>query len=119
MEELKRGTIGRKEANNLEVSADSFLLFLDKLSTLTHSSQLNEVIMKSVAEINIDMLNTKQLLNTFQRHSTELKFEEKIRMGEIKKFAKGVIPKSRFIFDRYEVGGADEANELAPLSDSE
>lgn len=101
----------------MEVSADCFLLFLDKLSTLTHSSQLNEVIMNSIAEVNIDLLNTKHLLNAFQRHSTELKFEEKIRMGEIKKFARGVIPKSRFIFDRYEVGGADESNEIASYSD--
>ena len=75
--------------------------------------------MKAIVDVNIDMLNTKQLLNIYQKHSTELKWEEKIRMGEIKKFAKGVIPKSRFIFDRYEVGETDEVNQLAPFQEDE
>jgi hypothetical protein len=46
------------------------------------------------------------LLNTYQKHSADFKFEEKVRMGEIKKFAEDVIPKSRFIFDEYKVEGS-------------
>lgn len=42
-------------------------------------------------------------------------------MGEIKKFAKEVIPKSSFIFDRYKVSNEDVElrNEVAGLSDDE
>lgn len=49
------------------------------------------------------MMKTKNMLNTYQKYSTDFKFEEKVRMGEIKKFADGVIPESKFIFDRYNV----------------
>ena len=62
------------------------------------------MIMNKISNINVDMLKTKQLLNTYQKHSLDFKFEERIRIGEIKKFARDVIPKSRFIFDRYEIG---------------
>lgn len=51
--------------------------------------------------INIDELRTKKMLNTYQQHSIDFKFEENLRMGEIKQFANDVIPKPRFIFDRY------------------
>ena len=61
------------------------------------------MIMSKLAHINVDALKTKSLLNTYQKHSADFKFEEKIRMGEIKKFADGVIPESRPIFDRYKM----------------
>ena len=64
------------------------------------------MILNKLAEVNIDMLKTHKLLNTYQKHSTDFKFEEKVRMGEIKKFAEGVMPKSRFIFDEYKVEGS-------------
>ena len=66
------------------------------------------MILTKIAHINIDLLKTKSLLNSYQKHSVDFKFEEKIRMGEIKKFAQDVIPQSRFIFDRYPVDSPKE-----------
>lgn len=97
LEELKTEVLDSQK----QVTVDSFLVFLDKLRNLTHSKELNEVILDKLAQVNIDLLRTKSLLNSFQKHSAEFKFEEKVRMGEIKKFAQDVIPKSKFIFDRY------------------
>lgn len=64
------------------------------------------MIMTLLSEVNIDQLKTKSLLNTYQKHSADFKFEEQIRMGEIKKFASDVIPQSRFIFDNYKIDQA-------------
>jgi hypothetical protein len=80
-----------------------FLSFLEKIRELTHSSRLNEMILEKLAGVDLDLLRVKSLLNTYQSHSADFKFEENIRMGEIKKFASDVMPKSRFIFDRYKV----------------
>lgn len=74
---------------------------------------MNELILKLIADINIDSLNSKQLLNNYQEHSIDFKFEEKIRMGQIKKFAEDVIPRSRFIFDRYRLRDEDNEQEIA------
>lgn len=57
------------------------------------------MILTKMQDINVDLLKTHNLLNTYQKHSVDFKFEEKVRMGEIKKFAEGVIPESRFLFD--------------------
>lgn len=80
-----------------------FLSFLEKIRELTHAPRLNEMILEKLAGVDLDLLKVKSLLNTYQSHSAEFKFEENIRMGEIKKFAADVMPKSRFIFDRYKV----------------
>ena len=65
------------------------------------------MILRKMKDINIDDLRTKRMLNTYQQHSIDYKFEENIRMGEIKQFAAEVIPKPRFIFDRYKVSNQD------------
>jgi len=85
------------------LTADVFLPFLDHIRNLTHSDRVNELVLQSLAGINLDLLKMKSLLNTYQEHSADFKFEEKIRMGEIKKFASTVIPQSRFIFDKYKL----------------
>jgi hypothetical protein len=102
LNDLKRDVI---EQDSHQLGPDSFLIFLDKIRDLTHSQALNELIMKKLPDINIDQLKTHKLLNTYQKHSADFKFEENVRMGEIKKFAEGVIPESRFIFDQYKVQG--------------
>ena len=112
--ELKRDVLERNSEREIEHSPDSFLIFLDKIKSLTSSEPLNEMILTKMANVNIDLLKTKSLLNTYQKHSVDFKFEEKIRMGEIKKFAQDVIPESRFIFDRYPLDG-----EAAPEGTSE
>jgi len=84
---LKRDVLERNNEREIEHSPDSFLIFLDKIKSLTSSEPLNEMILTKMANINIDLLKTKSLLNTYQKHSVDFKFEEKIRMGEIKKFA--------------------------------
>ena len=84
-----------------KLTPDSFLIFLDKVKNLTHSAQLNDVILKKITSVNIDELKAKRMLNLYQQHSFDFKFEENLRLGEIKQFAQGVIPKPRFLFDSY------------------
>ena len=42
------------------------------------------MIIRKMALINIDELQTKRMLNIYQQHSIDYKFEENMRMGEIK-----------------------------------
>jgi len=106
LEELKKEVLEKYEKGEdgkmQTIHADFFLSFLDKIKSLTHSKQLNEVILAKLAEVNLAMLKPRSLLNTYEKHSADFKFEEKIRMGEIKKFAQDVIPQSRFIFNHYQ-----------------
>jgi hypothetical protein len=78
LNELKTTVLDRKEA---KITLDSFMVFLDKVKSLSHSKQLNEVILRKLEKVNLDLLKTKSLLNAFQKHSAEFKFEEKVRMG--------------------------------------
>jgi hypothetical protein len=66
------------------------------------------MIIKNLAKINMALIDTKSLLNNYQKHSMDFKFEENMRMTEIKKFADDVIPKSKFIFDNYKMDDAKE-----------
>jgi len=70
-----------------KLNPDSFLIFLDKIQTLTHSENLNDLIMRKMASINVDELKAKRLLNSYQTHSIDYKLEETLRMDEIKQFA--------------------------------
>lgn len=103
LSELKKDVIEHSKSIGQPVSPDSFLSFLEKIRELTHSPRLNEMVLEKLAGVNVDSLKVKSLLNTYQSHSADFKFEENVRMGEIKKFATDVMPKSRFIFDRYKV----------------
>ena len=82
-----------------KLTPDSFLIFLDKIKNLTHSTYLNELIIRKISTVNVDELKTKRMLNLFQQHSLDFKFEENLRLGEIRQFAQEVIPKPRFLFD--------------------
>ena len=84
-----------------KLTPDSFLIFLDKIKNLTHSTYLNELIIRKISTVNVDELKTKRMLNLFQQHSLDFKFEENLRLGEIRQFAQEVIPKPRFLFDQY------------------
>lgn len=48
-------------------------------------------------------MKQKKLLEKYQQNNIDYKFEENIRIGEIRKFAADVVPNSRFIFDNYKV----------------
>ena len=63
--------------------------------------RLNELIIRKISTVNVDELKTKRMLNLFQQHSLDFKFEENLRLGEIRQFAQEVIPKPRFLFDQY------------------
>lgn len=115
--ELRKDVLDHNQNLGVDLSPDSFLIFLDKIRSLTHSQPLNEMILRTLGDINIDLLETKALLNTYQKHSADFKFEEKIRMGEIKKFAQDVMPQSRFIFDQYKVHDDSPEREGADLGD--
>lgn len=69
-----------------------------------------------MAFINIDELQTKKMMNFYQKHSVDYRFEENLRMDEIKQFASEVIPKPRFIFDNYKTNLHNEtaSDELKP-----
>ena len=114
LSELKKDVLDHNQDLGGDLAPDAFLIFLDKIRSLTHSPPLNEMILQKLADVNVDLLKTKSLLNTYQKHSADFKFEEKIRMGEIKKFAQDVMPESRFIFDQYKVhdgtGGREDAS---------
>lgn len=84
-----------------KLTPDSFLIFLDKVKSLTHSAALNDLIVKKLASVNVDELRAKRMLNLYQQHSLDFKFEENLRLGEIRQFAEEVIPKPRFLFDAY------------------
>lgn len=75
------------ESKTHKVSADSFLVFLDKIRSLTHSEEINDIIVSKLAHVDIGRLSSRQLLDTYQEHSIDFKFEESLREGEIKKFA--------------------------------
>lgn len=85
--ELRNEVLSNKDH---EVSANSFLVFLDKLSNLTRSDQLNEFLMKKISSINLDLLHTDKMLDAYHKHSVDYRFEENLRVEEIKKFAAGV-----------------------------
>ena len=70
-----------------KLTPDSFLIFLDKIKNLTHSTHLNELIIRKISVVNLDELKTKRMLNLFQQHSLDFKFEENLRLGEIRQFA--------------------------------
>lgn len=97
--DLRKEILDNKEH---EISPQSFLVFLDKISGLTNTDKLNEYIMRKLSEINIDMLDVEKMLNAYQQHSVDDKFEESLRIEEIKKFASGVSPDSITCFRLYQ-----------------
>lgn len=105
---MKSDVIEYSASIDAKLSADSFLIFLDKIRYLTPSKNLNRMIIEKLCDVNLDLLKTKKLLNTYQEHSAEFKFEEKLRMGEIKRFAEGIIPESNFIFDNYKIDSTSQ-----------
>lgn len=53
------------ENSNHKLTPDSFLIFLDKIKSLTHSQQLNDLLLRKMAGINIDELKSAKLLNFY------------------------------------------------------
>ena len=84
-----------------KLTPDSFLIFLDKVKDISHSSTMNDLIFKKIVNVNVDELKAKRMLNLYQQHSFDFRFEENLRLGEIRQFAQEVIPKPRFLFDQY------------------
>lgn len=48
-----------------KLTPDSFLIFLDKVKSLTHSAALNDLIVKKLATVNVDELRAKRMLNLY------------------------------------------------------
>ena len=87
LNELRKEVLENK---NHELSPQSFLVFLDKISNLTNSDKLNEYLMRKLAEVNVGLLNSERMLNSYHKHSVDYRFEENLRVEDIKKFAAGV-----------------------------
>jgi hypothetical protein len=104
---------------------DSFLIFLDKLRTLTHSEHINDLIIAKLEKVDLDAVKSRDLLECYQENSIDFKFEESLREGEIKQFADSVMPKANFIFDNYKVhtdmmaDSAASSEQLESLSEPE
>lgn len=79
------------------------MVFLDRIRTLTHSESVNDLIISKLERVDVSRLHSKELLDQYQEHSIDFKFEESLREGEIKAFAQNVTPKARFLFDNYKV----------------
>ena len=101
-----------------KITPDSFLIFLDKIKNISHSANMNEVIMKKIVNVNLDELKAKRMLNLYQQHSFDFKFEENLRLGEIRQFAQEVIPKPRFLFDSYKTSESQIDTNLTELASS-
>jgi hypothetical protein len=70
-----------------KLTPDSFLIFLDKVKDISHSSTMNDLIFKKIVNVNVDELKAKRMLNLYQQHSFDFRFEENLRLGEIRQFA--------------------------------
>jgi hypothetical protein len=53
------------ESKAHKVTADSFLIFLDKIRTLTHSGHVNDLILAKLTNVDIDKINSRDLLETY------------------------------------------------------
>ena len=89
LDELRKDVL---EKPNAQISADSFLVFLDKIRGLNPSSNLNELIIAKLEKVDVNRLSMNEMLENYKEHS-----------GEIRKFAKDVMPEARFLFDNYKV----------------
>ena len=69
LHELKHDVLGNKTQ---KLSADSFI---------------NDLILNRLAKTDIKLLESYDLLQQYQEHSIDFKFEESLREGEIKQFA--------------------------------
>lgn len=54
LSELKKEVLDYNTTIGKDMQPDMFLIFLDKIRNLTHSDNLNEIILKNIADINID-----------------------------------------------------------------
>ena len=63
--DLRRNVLDRNAEKEINNSPDSYLIFLDKIRSLTNSEPLNEMILTKIANINIHLLKTKSLLNSY------------------------------------------------------
>jgi hypothetical protein len=59
-------------------------VFLDKIRSLTHSDHINDLIIAKLEKVDISKLQSRDLLETYQEHSIDFKFEEALRQDEIK-----------------------------------
>jgi hypothetical protein len=62
LNELRKDVL---ENSTHKLTPDSFLIFLDKIKGLTHSINLNDLLIRKLGFINIDELKTKKMLNLY------------------------------------------------------
>ena len=71
LNELKHDVLGHKTQ---KVSADSFMIFLDRMRSLTHSESINDIIISKLEKVDVSRLHSKDLLDPYQEHSIDFKF---------------------------------------------
>ena len=69
---------------NHKITADSFLVFLDRVRNLTPSSNRNRQIMLRLEKVDISLMTPARLMINYQENSVDFKFEKTIRMDEIR-----------------------------------
>jgi len=85
-------------------------IFIDKVANLTPSETINDLILRRLAGVNLDLMTSEKLMEHYQENSTEFKFEENIRREEIVKFSKTVVPESKFLFNNFPINTLEDQN---------
>lgn len=73
------------------------------------------MLLKEMSQINVNLITEKKMLE-YKFDQVEDRLEENMMMDEIKKFANEVVPKQRFLFNRYNI---ESLNDSAALQDYE
>lgn len=65
---------------------------------------ISQVTVKKMFDSRLKLSSPKDEFDSVRKHDIVGQvYEQRIRMDEIKQFAKNVVPKSRFLFDSYKV----------------
>lgn len=78
------------------------------MANLTPSEIVNDLLLRRLAGVNIDLMTSTKLMEHYQENSTEFRFEENIRREEIVKFSKTVVPESRFLFNNFPINTLED-----------
>lgn len=69
---------------NHTLSADSFLVFLDKVRELTPIKTRNQQILQRLGTVDISLMTPARLMANYKENSVDFKFEKTLRMDEIR-----------------------------------
>lgn len=89
-----------------------FLIFLDKIKSLTENDVVNIQVIDRLGEVDITQIQTKDVYNAYQEFSNQFVAQHRASINEIKTFAQTVIPNSKFIFNNYSNPTSKKQNDV-------